>query len=289
MQMDLVKRPRGLLLLSLSLGLMAAWSVHLYISRTERAIQDKFSLDYMPRIVSARTLKQGTQLTHDDLAIQDFPQKWLIDHSYGTDQLDEVLGSYLRTDLSIGQLILSSHLSEIDTQPLNSKLKVGMRAVSIPIETGDSSIDMISIGDEVDLFVTFDHAGRRTTSMLLRSVPVLAAPTSNTSPGHAKQTIQNAHGVPTVEVSQDDAQKLVTAKQGGVISAVVRSARTSTRDQDNDTRLLPPQDLPSLLGLVSNTPGNELPEIIYGDRLGIDIQSPSDSARNSTFESSTHE
>ena len=288
MNSDLSKRPKGLLLLSLALGLMAALSVHLYLSRTERDIQDKFRLDYVPRIVSARDLLQGKPIAYDDLAIRDYPQKWLVDDSFGPNDTDAVVGSYLTADVAVGQLILSTHLSRIDTEPLHAKLKVGMRAISIPIEAGDGASHMISSGNEIDLFVTFDHAGRRTTTLLLRSVHVLAAPSSSLLQANASRVGETTQSVLTVEVTQEDAQKLIAAKQAGVISAVIRSSRSDS-DPDYAVGPLIPRDLPSLLGLVSNESKQEPPQIIYGDRLESDIQHEISLTRDSAFKSSEHE
>ena len=282
MSTDSVRRPKGLLFLALSLGLMAAVSTHLYISNAEQNIQDKFTLTYLPKIVSARDLKEGSQLTLDDLVVREYPTKWMVEDSLAVEDLDEIVGGFLKLDVSAGQLLLRNHISRTDTQPINTKLMPGMRAVSIPVSPRDVSADLISPDDKVDLFVTFDYVGRRTTTLLLSAVSVLISPSMTASTSKPAASVRPSQEMLTVAVNKEDAKKLIAAKQDGIISAVVRSKIQGTSLDEDDK--YHPQELASMLGLESSPVKTNLPQIMYGDRLESERQSNREAISGAGFE-----
>ena len=263
MKMTTAKRNGLLLLISISLGCLSAWAIEQHLSAKEHELERQSRIDQVVRIVAARDLPRGTLVTLNDFAKAEFPAKWVGPDAVPLSEIQQLQGKQLNVELKAGQLLMQVHLVERAQPALVSRLRPDKRAVTIPVDLMSSMSGLLQPGDRVDLFVSFDYKGQRTTAPLLQGVEVLATGQQTKLTQEFVTADEARYSTITLAASHDEATKLVAARQGGTITAVLSH-------ETPDPLLLGHQStaaqLPELLGLESTKPSTSV-EIIYGDRL----------------------
>jgi pilus assembly protein CpaB len=213
--------------------------------------------------VAARDLPRGTLLNLNDFAKDEFPARWVGADAIALSEVQRVQGKQLNVDLKAGQLLMHVHLTEQAQPALASKLGPDKRAVTIPVDLMSSMSGLLQPGDRVDLFVSFEYKGQRTTAALLQGIEVLATGQQTKMTEEHLATTDARYSTVTLAASHAEATKLVAARQGGTITAVLSH---ETADPLTLGQQISATQLPKLLGLESGKPPITI-EIIYGDRL----------------------
>jgi pilus assembly protein CpaB len=256
-----------LMAISVVLGSVSAWAIERHLQKKTEEIESRNRLDEITLLVAARDLSADTVIEEDDIATESFPLKWAPDHSLGVEQLDLLLGKRLMTDVRAGQPIMQMHTLDIEMPGISTRLGTNRKAVTIVLEGGGASASLIQEGDHVDLFVSFDHQGKRITAALLQSVEVLSSGYSNKSLNRSEANQAMPEQGMTVGIEHKDVVKLIAAREAGSISAVLSSTANQSVSQIEENA---PGDLVALLGLKTDTPIRNIP-ILYGDRLTPDL------------------
>ena len=253
------------LLLSLSAGVVAALGAHGYLKGKVRQIEQQHQQPQVERIVAAYNLEAGTTIEAGLLAIRKFPADLVPSGSMAPVQARELLGKELLSDLQVGDMIVRVHAREAKSGTFSQHVVKGRRALTMPVDAINSASGLLAPGDMIDLYVSFDHQGRRITAPLLQGVKVLATGNDTVAWGHlgADVSAQN-YGTITLDTSPEDAVKLVAARQSGTITAMLRSP-----SDDGASQKAMRGDLASLLGLGAVEPTIKEPHnavVIYGNR-----------------------
>jgi pilus assembly protein CpaB len=217
----------------------------------------------MSLLVAARDLTRDTTIEASDFVAELFPVKWAPDDAISQDQADSLVGMKLVTDVRSGQPLLHLHLRELDPPGVSTLLEPEFKAVSIAVDPSSAASGLIRAGDRVDLFVSFDHLGKRLTIDLLQSVRVLGVGHLSMSHQRIESTSSSSEAHITLAVSPTEAVKLVAAREAGTISAVLSSLINAEQTQSLRSSA---GDLATLLGLPSK-PFERVVPIMYGDRL----------------------
>jgi pilus assembly protein CpaB len=132
---------------------------------------------------------------------------------------------------------------------------------------------LLKPGDRVDLFVSFDHEGKRVTALLLRGVEILATDQHTREVNSREGALDNGFSTITVAVSPNDSIRVVTARQSGVISAVMSARHAQIARQPSGSNAM---NLEEVLGLT-RWGSVDTASVIYGDRLegNADLQESS--------------
>ncbi|MEI6116567.1 MAG: Flp pilus assembly protein CpaB, partial [Burkholderiales bacterium] len=143
----------------------------------------------------------------------------------------------------------------------------GKRAVTIPVDQISSLSGMLGPGDVIDLYVSFEHRGRRLTAPLLSEVQVLATGRQVASADEVAGAQPSEYATVTLETTSAEAVKLVAARQDGAITAVLSTQGAQGGNSRSDgAAARGAGHLAGLLGLEQ--PGAPAPiPVIYGDRL----------------------
>src|SRR5690606_40878568 len=122
----------------------------------------------------------------------------------------------------------------------------GRRAIALPVDQINSVSGLLQPGDLIDLYVSFEYQRRQVTAPLLQGVLVLATGRSTRlddgTEGAAFSTV-------TLDAAPEDVVKLVAARQGGRITAILRHPD----DFKTDSRAVR-GDLAALLGVQQAPP-----------------------------------
>lgn len=251
--------------LPLVLGVVTVMGVHEYLNRRMQAIDEQSKQDMVTRVVAASALPAGTILTFDHLSLRDIPQAWASADGFEVEQAELLEGMLVLQDVMAGQPLTRSILANPKPPALSDQLAPGRRAVTIPVDHVSSLSGRLEGGDVVDLYVTFTHQGQRVTTLLVSAVRVLATdrPLVDNPYEAGGQPVTSV----TLDVSSKQAVKLVSANQGGILTAVLRLDQNSDQAVGNKAGFDEDQanHLAGFVGLAPSLGAQQAPSIIYGD------------------------
>ena len=268
--LPLVKR----LALPLLLGLGTVVGVHHYLTGRIEAIDAQSQTDMVTRIVAIESLPAGTVLSFDHLSLRDMPKAWASADSFEAEQVQALEGLVLIEDVISGQPLTRSILQSPTPPALSQQLAPGRRAVTIPVDHVSSLSGRLEAEDLIDLYVTFTHRGQRVTTLLVSAVKVLATDRTGRSYDYAGS--EGSVTSVTLDVSANEAVKLVSANQAGTLTAVLRIDETSVAGQAAQARhgSVKANHLAGFVGLAPSFGEAGPPNIIYGDSGAVMEQLP---------------
>lgn len=260
MKIRLSARSSILLGLALASGLAAAWSVRSHIQDRISHIEARAQVRTVERIVAAYDLPTGTRLRPEHMALRSFPAEWVSSTSMPPARFEALGDTILIASLRAGDPILPVHTMAARQQPFSSQLAPGRRAIALPVDQINSVSGLLQPGDLIDLYVSFEYQRRQVTAPLLQGVLVLATGRSTrlddgSAEGATFSTV-------TLDAAPEDVVKLVAARQGGRITAILRHPD----DFQTDLRAVR-GDLAALLGVQQAPPVRRTgPQVIYGSQ-----------------------
>jgi len=252
-----------MLAVALCAGLCAAWSARQYLELRARQIENKAKVPMVGRIVAAYDLAAGTRLGAQHVAVRQYPESIVSSASLSPERFTELSDSVLLAPLRAGDPILPVHTARAGPGSFSSRLGQGRRAITIPVDVINSVSGLLEPGDLIDLYVSFEYRRKRITAPLLQGVLVLATGVSTQPAADRGPNRAGSYSTVTLDASPEDAIKLVAARQGGTLTALLRHPADLGADQKAVRG-----DLASLLGV--DTPAqprsqHKIP-VIYGNR-----------------------
>lgn len=254
-------RRNGVWAAALCAGLLAAWAMHVQVTQRLAQIDADARVPMVSRVVAAFDLDAATTLDDVHVAVRDIPAAYAGSDTLTPEAFAQLTMPLLAVPLKQGDAISASHLKTRTALPLAARILTGRRAVTIPVDDLSSLSGLLKSGDFIDLYVSFDHGGRHVTAPLLQGVRVLAIGQDEDGASQRAGAAQGAFSTVTLDVSPEDALKLVAARRNGTMSAILR--------RDSDDRVVGAAtrgDLAALLGLESDEPMpmRDVP-VLYGN------------------------
>lgn len=261
MRIPSINRSVAMLILAVFAGVCAAWAARQHLQGKVRLLEAQARVPTTERVVAAYDLPAGTRLGPEHLMSRAFPTALVSSDSLPPERHTELEGAVLRAPLRAGDVVLTVHTATQEQSAFSSHLSSGRRAITMPVDAINSVSGLLQPGDLIDLYVSFEYQRRRITAPLLQGVLVLA-----TGANTQYRPTGDQAGVPyatvTLDAAPEDAVKLVAARQGGTITAVLRSPN------DNESTLKAVRgDLASLLGVSRPAPNAERKvPVLYGNK-----------------------
>lgn len=212
----------GILLAIIALGV-----IRIYVGNALREAQEP-GFAFTRIAVIARDLPSGTELSPSDIRFVRWPKESVPAGAF--DSADAIFkgakSAHDRVSLvamTAGEPILRNKVSGLGTRPILSAVVAdGMRAVSIKIDDVSGVSGFILPGNHVDVILT-RHVGTTNsnlvTDIILQNIKVLGidqlASTESDKPVVGRTA--------TVEVTPEQAGKLVLAQQAGTLSLALRN------------------------------------------------------------------
>lgn len=261
MKLPIFNRSMAMLLLALVAGLCAAWAARQHIQGRVQLLEEQARVPMVDRVVAAYDLPAGTRLGTEHLAVRPIPAAMASSDSVSPERFTELSGTILRSPLRAGDPVLPAHAMAQQQTAFSNHLATGRRAITMPVDAINSVSGLLQPGDLIDLYVSFEYQRRRITAPLLQGVLVLATGTNTQHVQDSAQLRQGAYATVTLDAAPEDAVKLVAARQGGIITAVLRHPHDSV-----STQKAVRGDLASLLGVNVPAPtGSKKVPVIYGN------------------------
>ncbi len=244
-------------------------------------------------LVAARPLTRGSLLRDEDLAWKVVPADSAPPDGYVRGQITTaaLAGAGLRQDLRVGDAVIASALiGPADRGFLAAVLLPGDRAITIAVDAPESASGLLMPGDHVDIILTQNFndldasSGHRSVGeTVLRDLRVIALDqTVSPAPpsGPLQQRVGAESRIPktiTLEVSEQDAEKLLVAMQLGKVELAIRAVEPTQTAQPLASSSMPiwASDVsPALLALGAKRPGAAAPGAEAGKTaapIGIEI------------------
>lgn len=254
--------------LAAAAGLAAAWSARQHIQGHVERLEASARTPVVNRVVAAYDLPAGTRLNAEHLASRSFPTGLVPSDSVDVSQHGQLTGMVLRTALRAGDLVLPVHGRAVEQAAFSSQLGEGRRAITMPVDAINSVSGLLKPGDLIDLYVSFDYQRRRITAPLLQGVLVLATGNQTVALNETSGSPVQAYSTVTLDSSPEDAVKLVSARQSGVITAVLRHPGDNVA-----TRRAVRGDLASLIGVANPPPvrTSSRAPVLYGNKAARNV------------------
>lgn len=183
-------------------------------------------------LVAARDLEPGEVLTKEHLGVRQIPTAYVELRNIRVDDSDTLLGERVAAHVRSGETLLWSDL-QLDAArdaDLATRIRPGMRAVTLQAGGERGFGEMLRPGDRVDVLVSGNNAdamsamtrGGPRTETLLQNVLVLAVGT-DIGGGTAGKSLARRTNRVTVSVTPSDAEKVAQAEQRGHLTLTLRN------------------------------------------------------------------
>lgn len=211
-----------MILLPIAMAIVAGLAIDRYLQAQHQALQERHHVAQLVRIVANHPLKKGAMIKLEDLASRSIPSHWVSQDMLDVHQAHQLEGRVLLQDMVSGQPFSVAMLANPAPEELTSRLAPGRRALTLPVDFVNAISGLLKPGDFIDLFVTFEHEGKKMTSLIVSAVRVLATDQTLVQSSYELLDQHKKISSVTLDVSPIEAVKLVAARQDGVLTAVLR-------------------------------------------------------------------
>jgi pilus assembly protein CpaB len=220
----------------------------------DRVAQEKARLATPPEmielVVARHELRRNDIVSAETMAVRSLPKAFAPGGAVLPARFDSVLGSRLMSAMKAGEPLLSGNLTAVESTAISSRIRPGVRAMTVAVDEVNSLSGMLQPGDRIDIILSARIPGAagvstsEVTRTVMQDVPVLATGRQS-RPGVAGEEFSGGRPFTsiTVEVDPVRAQRLVVAQRSGKLTAVLRNPG------DRDAVAEPRLDVHALLGL----------------------------------------
>lgn len=178
-----------------------------------------------PVVVAARPLAAGQTLEAGQLAVRQMPGNYLRSDVLTPEQADSLVGRRMLHALAAGDALVDADLTAAETQALANTLPQGLRALTVPVDEVSAQAGLLRAGDLVDLYYSRQASeGSAQLQLLLQSVPVLATGKRTVQAVSQSATETPDFSTITLQLTPDDAARVLLAQRTGSLTAVLRGA-----------------------------------------------------------------
>ncbi len=151
-----MKVNKRILLIGILLGLITVFFLNRYInSLSEVKEAAAAATSYVEVVVAAKSIPEHVTITQDMVTIASIPEEAV--HPDSIKSMEEVVGGISRSEIINGEQILAGRIATEDIKAtLSYQVPDNMRAITIPVNEVTGVANYISVGDMVDILVSYD-------------------------------------------------------------------------------------------------------------------------------------
>ncbi|MDO5102222.1 MAG: Flp pilus assembly protein CpaB [Lautropia sp.] len=231
----ILQRHRNLLLMggAVLCGAIAVYAGSRYVNervQEERARLVQPAQQMIDVVVARLPLQKGDVISADTMALRSVPVDFVPSHAVRPEQFDVLVGQQLSMPLASGEFLSTMAVAAGEQLMFSSRVKPGIRALTISVDEINSISGMLQPGDRIDLLLSArppaSHGGAdmalERTVPLLQNLLVLATG-HHVRPGIEEDGETRRYSAVTVEVDPKQAQRLVVAQRAGRLTAILRN------------------------------------------------------------------
>jgi len=229
-----INRSWVILVGALVFGGLAVFASSRYISQTISSERAKLNpnVEMIDVVVAKGALERGSNVASENMAVRQVPRDYVPGSAVTPEQFANIEGARLAVDMRAGEILLRGTLEGADTSTFATKVRAGVRAMTVAVDEVNSLSGLLQPGDRIDLFFTARPPARagssqrnsERTSLLMQNVLLLAtgrqvrpAISDSGQPG-----VSRTYSTVTLEAAPADAQRLILAQKAGSLTAVLR-------------------------------------------------------------------
>jgi pilus assembly protein CpaB len=219
-----------LLLVAGAFGVLAVGGARGYIA--ERLATERERLN-PPRamvevVVAKRDLAPGSPVDPGTMAVRSLPAEYVPGGAVRPEVFEQHAGARLAQSMRSGEPLLPGALEPGHDGSFSTRIRQGIRAMTIQVDEVNSVSGMLQPGDRIDLLFTVRPPavpgmppGDEVTAPLMQDLVVLATG-SQVAPSGEPSGAGRPFTAITVEVSPEHAQRLIVAQRSGRLTATLR-------------------------------------------------------------------
>lgn len=229
---------KKLLIAAVVVGVFAAGLVYLAIRKQNEKQRDL--LENQVKVVKARqTIRAGRPLTRDHITIDKVPKEFLPHNVLLKSDVEVYLGQPLKSTVQESSMIVTGdfRVSQVN-KDLASKIPVGSRALTVPVDKISGVAGLLKPGDHVDILGTFPVQKKEElvpaggggsssgymTLPLLQNVTLLAVGQQATrATGEKSSRGAGSYNSVTLSVTMQEAELLTIAQERGDLDLLLRN------------------------------------------------------------------
>lgn len=240
-------RRKKRLILSICIGMSGLLLSWFYLAAKERSILQRGEV--VAVLVAKEDISTGVQLNEWLVERKFLPREYRQPEALGL--TGDIVGLVAAAPILKGEQIISTKLAVAGVAGgLVGKVPIGMRAVSLPVDSAAGISGLIKPGNFVDLLATFDLNAdggvRKYTYTILQNVPVLSVgkDAGEAAPPEKQKTAGLEAMTPfartrddaavTVALKPDEVQKVIFAREAGRIALSLRNPLDDGRTANLD-------------------------------------------------------
>jgi pilus assembly protein CpaB len=215
-----------MLIIALVVGGFGVHAANAFIQEKLKSYKESHtSKEKMVKLVVAKTdLPKGIRISAGDLSIRKVPVNYAHKGAVTPDKYTIAINQKLTYSLAAGRPLLWAHLENGTNRTFAGQLAEGMRALSITVDTINSISGFLKPKDKIDLMLTYkDHYKRKITRPVIQNLLVLATDSQTQVENSGNEGGNHSYSTLTVEVTPEDAKRIILAQEAGKITAVLRS------------------------------------------------------------------
>lgn len=219
-------------------------------------------------VVAKRDLDRGEAISTDGMAVREVPKEFVHQNAVLPGQFSDFERQRLTMPLKRGEVLLPMHAEGGGQYVFSATLKQGLRALTVEVDSVNSISGMLKPGDHIDLIYSgranASQGGERDEDLtlpLLSKVPVLA---TDQRVSRRDDGTPSAYSTITLEVSAEDADRIIVARASGRLTALLR------HPDDADPNRTPAMSAASLMGQrPAHLAGRSVEFIVAGQGGGL--------------------
>ena len=185
-------------------------------------LQAEYQQEEVSVVVPRRSIEKGEIVTEELLSLRPIPVDFVHQDTVRQANYANALGQKAAHNLDEGRPILWAQLELGSLGTFSSLIGEGRRALTISVDEINSLSGFLEPDDKVDLFMTFSEREQKKTRLLMSEVRVIATGTL-TTPLPEGIDVRN-YGTLTVDVTPEQAEKLIYAQTSGSLTATLKNA-----------------------------------------------------------------
>jgi pilus assembly protein CpaB len=230
---------RTLLLVSaLLIAALGSTMVYLYAQSADERAREGLELRRV--LVATQDIPRGTPAEEASTNL------WLDEHDLNAEavadnalsSIDGISDQVALVDIYAGEQILPDKFGSAEEATGAVPLTEGNLAITVSINDPQRVANFVTPGSSVAIFLTGPRDGEEGTSLLLPEVKVAAVGDSTSPPAtttDGQQSTQAPDALLTLDVTQDQAQKIIFAQTQGVLHLGLRTPDSDVSDQGATT------------------------------------------------------
>lgn len=213
-----MKVNKRILLIGVILGLITVFFLNKYIQTLNKVEDVGTTSSYSQVVVAQTSIPAHIRITEDMVKLASIPTDGI--HPDAVTDLDKVIGSISKAEIiNEEQVLLGRIVVEDINENLSYRIPENMRAITIPVNEVTGVANYISVGDNIDILVTYDIEGSKTYTQI-QNIEVLELG-SLKKPTEA-EVIEQPNTI-TILVSPEQAEVIAFATINGSFHLTLRS------------------------------------------------------------------